>query len=625
MANAFKAIRRVELIKGGYTIKQGEIFTLGFHLYDSDGVIIVPTVGQTISVKIANLTGVIYETNATVVENHIEFTVNENLGYGQMNVELKVTEGTTLIEKYPADDFIKLKITKSLDDANVGNITAISAEQMRSEISAIETSVGTALIDAAESKALSLDTQTQLDTIILESGTSDAETIQARGTETLLYKRLDKTDQKLADMDTYVDATVFDKISKGEFISDYFDTSSNDYKLKPIHVSDELMEMFSPGGTVNPVIADGGITATKYADGSISRAKLDSSIDYEQSATGGHLVYSAKQFNDALGFVAAVGWSKTSFAANAEMLIGDHLTQIQFTTAGGNYYRFTPVHTVNTAIHKRYSKISILVNYKGTAVGVAETQVRVGYNDGAAKAATIGVLKKDGLERSEVFEFVYNNQAPMVNFYFYIQGGDVGDIIKLSYITSYYGKKNDNVFAVQELKKYVDVIKVNAEKALVDANNAIDDVNTTLADYDSQSVTQAIADSQSALANANQAVQTANDTQTQLNSIVIASGTSDAETIQARGSFDLLNERLEDSDERILLESDVIRGANKPILFNTDGTIQKVQFIRSLDDTIVREDVFTYGNNSITEVRTLLSGSTMTIIYNLETLETEVI
>ena len=41
--------------------------------------------------------------------------------------------------------------------------------------------------------------QGQLDTIVIASGTSDAETIQARGGEPLLYNRLDKSDTQLAD------------------------------------------------------------------------------------------------------------------------------------------------------------------------------------------------------------------------------------------------------------------------------------------------------------------------------------------------------------------------------------------------------------------------------------------
>lgn len=62
---------------------------------------------------------------------------------------------------------------------------------------------------AIEAKAISLkaetkaeQTQDQLDDIILKSGDSSSEVVQARGGESLLYKRLDKTDAQLADRAT---------------------------------------------------------------------------------------------------------------------------------------------------------------------------------------------------------------------------------------------------------------------------------------------------------------------------------------------------------------------------------------------------------------------------------------
>lgn len=190
-------MRYAQLVEGGKTIKQGEIFELAFQLFNAQNVIVVPTVGQVIEIKIANNSGTIYETTASVVDNKIKFKVSENIGYGQMRLEIKITEGTVLIHKYPASGWIILNITPSLDDAGIGGIRAVTAQQMRDEITAIETSVGTALADAVEAKTLSLDTQTQLDAIILESGTSDAELVQARGGEPLLYNRLDNLTSSL--------------------------------------------------------------------------------------------------------------------------------------------------------------------------------------------------------------------------------------------------------------------------------------------------------------------------------------------------------------------------------------------------------------------------------------------
>ncbi|KRG11550.1 hypothetical protein ACA29_17075 [Lederbergia galactosidilytica] len=51
------------------------------------------------------------------------------------------------------------------------------------------------IAQSAESK--SEYTQQQLDNIIIESGTSDAETIQARGKHSLLYERLDASDTNI--------------------------------------------------------------------------------------------------------------------------------------------------------------------------------------------------------------------------------------------------------------------------------------------------------------------------------------------------------------------------------------------------------------------------------------------
>jgi len=50
--------------------------------------------------------------------------------------------------------------------------------------------------------------QGQLDTIVIASGTSDAEVIQARGDEPLLYNRLDASDAQLAEIPQQIDDAV---------------------------------------------------------------------------------------------------------------------------------------------------------------------------------------------------------------------------------------------------------------------------------------------------------------------------------------------------------------------------------------------------------------------------------
>lgn len=54
----------------------------------------------------------------------------------------------------------------------------------------------------------------------------------------------------------------------------------------------------------------------------------------------------------------------------------------------------------------------------------------------------------------------------------------------------------------------------------------------------------------------------------------------------------------------------------------TDGSVSQVLHKRS--NATIRTDVFTYGEGTITEVRTLNTGESVTITTNLQTLETTI-
>lgn len=83
----------------------------------------------------------------------------------------------------------RVKLNKSIDQSNKSEVDAAGA--LARSMSAEQISL--------LSQAMSQQTQTQLDNIVIGSGTSDAETIQARGKHDLLYKRLDSSDEQLAD------------------------------------------------------------------------------------------------------------------------------------------------------------------------------------------------------------------------------------------------------------------------------------------------------------------------------------------------------------------------------------------------------------------------------------------
>ena len=56
------------------------------------------------------------------------------------------------------------------------------------------------------------------------------------------------------------------------------------------------------------------------------------------------------------------------------------------------------------------------------------------------------------------------------------------------------------------------------------------------------------------------------------------------------------------------------------IAFDSAGNVQSITHMEGT--TAVRTDVFTFAASTITEVRTLASGESLTIVTNTDTLET---
>lgn len=69
------------------------------------------------------------------------------------------------------------------------------------------------------------------------------------------------------------------------------------------------------------------------------------------------------------------------------------------------------------------------------------------------------------------------------------------------------------------------------------------------------------------------------------------------------------------------LQFEDIPGAVQSYTFN-NGKISSVT--HSSGNTVIRTDVFTFGNGTITEVRTLSTGQKLTIVTNTSTLRTSV-
>lgn len=72
-----------------------------------------------------------------------------------------------------------------------------------------------------------------------------------------------------------------------------------------------------------------------------------------------------------------------------------------------------------------------------------------------------------------------------------------------------------------------------------------------------------------------------------------------------------------------MLQADDIPNTTQTVTFNQQtGNIS--QIVHSRNNAAVRTDTFTFGANTITEVRTLAAGGSLTLVTNLTTLATTV-
>jgi len=153
--------------------------------------------------------------------------------------------------------------------------------------------------------------QGQLDTIVLESGTSDAEVIQARGSEPLLYNRLDKVDTQLAEKVKPIE------LYASRFMYGYFQKPSDFKPLIPCNffrdsngvMQNDMDFTKYTGGTAIYVNLDTGSDST--ADGSsidTPYKTIKEAMIYISSAIDG--AYSVRVLNDSI-FMRDEGWLST--------------------------------------------------------------------------------------------------------------------------------------------------------------------------------------------------------------------------------------------------------------------------------------------------------------------------
>lgn len=101
----------------------------------------------------------------------------------------------------------------------------------------------------------------------------------------------------------------------------------------------------------------------------------------------------------------------------------------------------------------------------------------------------------------------------------------------------------------------------------------------------------------------------------------VAEMTAAAEAV-AEAVVDDLSADVSDLKSAFKLHAEEIDGTTQSIAFDASGNVS--QITHTANGVAVRTDVFTFGANTITEVRTLSTGESLTIVTNTDTLVTTV-
>ncbi|MGD7047680.1 SGNH/GDSL hydrolase family protein [Rossellomorea marisflavi] len=110
---------------------------------------------------------------------------------------------------------------------------------------------------------VSRSVQTQVNNLVLASGTSNAEVVQARGEYPVLNQRLDESEfqlEKKRDKDDRIQGTELD-------------TSSDITKVRIVNLADEVIRAMTGNAQVSPTIGNSAVVREKLANGAVTREK----------------------------------------------------------------------------------------------------------------------------------------------------------------------------------------------------------------------------------------------------------------------------------------------------------------------------------------------------------------
>jgi len=186
----------VEQVFGGSVIKQGDRTPLGFNFRDENGELVSLT-GATVQFKIASNKGVVVEKQATIFDEYtVKFSLGEEdiTGAGDMRIEFIVTYSSGLQEKFPSNDWQRIRITPTLENVEKYGVGYITFEKLMGEfqnqfdeltddveprLANAEKNASVAESNSTQAVSIANSIQEQFNQVVIE-GDSSVEAAQAR-------------------------------------------------------------------------------------------------------------------------------------------------------------------------------------------------------------------------------------------------------------------------------------------------------------------------------------------------------------------------------------------------------------------------------------------------------------
>lgn len=223
-----KEITRLDLAKGATIFKQGHYETLGFTPRNANGEVVDLT-GKTINVVIVKGRSVVYDVAGTYesATSTIQFEIAENIGYGDMWMEITVTDPADAgyRQKFPTSEYDgRLKFIRSSDDADYVGFSGKTIVQFET--------------DQAEFK----NTMQQQFDLAVAAISPDAEVALARKDATTLGLRLDADKQELSQQ-----------------LAEKIDANTSELTLNNFTETDRAVIQGMAPGEINAVLGNGNV------------------------------------------------------------------------------------------------------------------------------------------------------------------------------------------------------------------------------------------------------------------------------------------------------------------------------------------------------------------------------